>query len=308
LVDGERFEGGAFEAGLVEQSGWVEEAVEVEGAAVGEEGADFGGALLLGVDPEEVAGGFEGEGPGAAKGRDSEGGDVVAQAWPLKRGGAGFAERGRDVGQQEHFCYGSWQPIGRGGTGWAGTAYVRVSSWRFAMVCQACGSPVAGSGAFCTRCGVQAPAGPPMYGMQGRMMVAPRVQGHLQTLGILWCVYGVYRAAAGILAVLVLAGISMSGRLGEWGGPNDLFFLPHASWMTALLPVVVVYTLISSAFSFVTGFALMRRLPWGRVVAIVMGVLALLKPVMGTALGIYTLWVLAPGASGVEYDAMADRG
>jgi len=173
------------------------------------------------------------------------------------------------------------------------------------MVCQACGSAVAGPGAFCTKCGVQAPGGPPMYGQR---MEAPRVRGHLQTLGILWCVYGVYRAAAGILAALVLAGISMSGRLGEWSGPNDLYFLPHASWMAALLPVVVVYTLISSAFSFVTGFALMRRLPWGRVVAIVMGVLALLKPVLGTALGIYTLWVLAPGASGVEYDAMAERG
>ena len=45
------FERRAVEARLVEQAGGVEEAVEVEAAAAGEEGAHLGGALLLGVDP-----------------------------------------------------------------------------------------------------------------------------------------------------------------------------------------------------------------------------------------------------------------
>jgi hypothetical protein len=42
-------------------------------------------------------------------------------------------------------------------------------------------------------------------------------------------------------------------------------------------------------------------------VAIIAAILALIKFPFGTALGIYTLWVLAPGASGLEYDAIADR-
>ena len=37
------------------------------------------------------------------------------------------------------------------------------------------------------------------------------------------------------------------------------------------------------------------------------GILTLLKPLLGTALGIYTLWVLAPSASGAEYKAIEDR-
>jgi hypothetical protein len=37
-------------------------------------------------------------------------------------------------------------------------------------------------------------------------------------------------------------------------------------------------------------------------VAIIFGVLALLKIPFGTALGIYTLWVLAPQASGAEWE------
>ncbi len=52
---------------------------------------------------------------------------------------------------------------------------------------------------------------------------------------------------------------------------------------------------------------LLNRRPWGRTVAIIVAILALVKFPFGTALGIYTLWVLAPGASGLEYDAIADR-
>jgi hypothetical protein len=51
----------------------------------------------------------------------------------------------------------------------------------------------------------------------------------------------------------------------------------------------------------------MTRKPWGRVLAIIAAILALLKIPFGTALGIYTLWVLAPAASGMEYDAIADQ-
>ncbi len=63
----------------------------------------------------------------------------------------------------------------------------------------------------------------------------------------------------------------------------------------------------AAALALVAGFGLLNRRPWGRVVAIIAAILALLKFPLGTALGIYTLWVLAPGASGLEYDAIADR-
>ena len=66
--------------------------------------------------------------------------------------------------------------------------------------------------------------------------------------------------------------------------------------------------LIYAALSFAVGFALMNRKPWGaRTPAIVAAILQLIKIPFGTALGIYTLWVLIPAASGAEYDAIADR-
>ena len=67
------------------------------------------------------------------------------------------------------------------------------------------------------------------------------------------------------------------------------------NWL-ALLPLLLV-----------TGYALMTRRTWGRVLAIVVGVLSLIAIPFGTAMGIYTLWVLASGVSGMEYDAIADR-
>lgn len=92
------FQGGTVDAGFVERDGGVEEAAEVEAAAAGEHAAEFGGALLLLVDPGEVAGGLQGEDPGAAEGRKSAVGDVVAQAEPFQCGGTGFGEGRRDIG------------------------------------------------------------------------------------------------------------------------------------------------------------------------------------------------------------------
>jgi hypothetical protein len=39
----------------------------------------------------------------------------------------------------------------------------------------------------------------------------------------------------------------------------------------------------------------------------VVGILVLIRVPIGTALGIYTLWVLAPAASAEEYDALTRR-
>jgi hypothetical protein len=50
------------------------------------------------------------------------------------------------------------------------------------------------------------------------------------------------------------------------------------------------------------GYGLLTRKPWARVLAIVVGILGLLNFPVGTAIGIYTLWVLMqPAAS--EYFA-----
>jgi hypothetical protein len=201
------------------------------------------------------------------------------------------------------------------------------------MVCQKCGGQV--QGAFCSNCGapveppplVQAappvyaappagaygapPAGaygapPNPYGVPPPAFYEARVSRHVQTLGILWCVFGAYRALAGVVAMLFLMGIATPPFMGGMGS-RGMSFLPFAPVMGGLAAVAGVFILFSSCLAFLTGYALLTRKPWGRVIAIVTAILSLIKIFFGTALGIYTLWVLAPSASGMEYDAIADR-
>jgi hypothetical protein len=93
MEDFEGFQSRAFNASFFEEAGGVEETCEAKAAAAGEHSADLGGPLLLLINPGEFGGGFEGENPGSAERGGGAGGNVVAEARPLKRLGAGFNER-----------------------------------------------------------------------------------------------------------------------------------------------------------------------------------------------------------------------
>jgi hypothetical protein len=146
-----------------------------------------------------------------------------------------------------------------------------------------------------------------MYAQPPILMYLPRVQRNLQTLGILWCVLGVYRVVTGLIGVIFLRAFTTHNFGDSWmfGGRFHGPFPPM--WFGGLWPVIAVATVFTAALALVAGYGLLNRRPWGRIVAIIAAILALLKFPIGTALGIYTLWVLAPGASGLEYDAIADR-
>jgi hypothetical protein len=139
------------------------------------------------------------------------------------------------------------------------------------------------------------------------MPYVPRVQSHLRTLGILWCVYGGYRIFAGLAASIFLFGMSHSGFFDHFNPGNNFPFSRFAPMMGGIASVVLVMTIGGAALAFLTGFALLNRKPWGRTLGIVAGVLSLIKIPIGTGLGIYTLWVLIPGQSGAEYEAIADH-
>lgn len=184
------------------------------------------------------------------------------------------------------------------------------------MVCQACGAPVVESVHYCSKCGAQVipqmqqQPQPPMYVGYPQPPVpiyVPRVQRNLQVLGILWCVLGVYRVASGLIGVFFLRAMT-THRFGDdwmfgshWRGPFGPEFVGN------LWPIVGIMTVCMAGLALFAGYGLLQRRPWGRTVAIVAAILALVKIPFGTALGIYTLWVLAPSTSGMEYDSIADR-
>ena len=180
------------------------------------------------------------------------------------------------------------------------------------MVCQACGSALEPGGRFCPRCGAQivAPppqAPPPQYAAYAPMPYLPRVQRHLQTLGTLWCIYAVYRIVTTVFGLFFVRAM-MSHRWGsDWPMGHHWGWGGGPPWMH-LMPFIMAMAVASAVFALFVGYSLLTRQTWGRVLAIVAGVLVLFKPLLGTALGIYTLWVLVPSASAMEYDAMVDGG
>lgn len=112
---------------------------------------------------------------------------------------------------------------------------------------------------------------------------------HIQILGILNLVWGSL-GVVGALAVMIVFG----GILGVLGIAAD-----HDPDVSTAAPIVglvggaiFLLLLVTSVPSVVVGIGLLRLAPWARMVGIVLSALHLLSVPLGTALGIYGLWVL----------------
>ena len=115
---------------------------------------------------------------------------------------------------------------------------------------------------------------------------------HIRLLGILWLALSALDAVGGVVA-LVLANTLFS-RWGPEGMP--LFLHP-------LISVVGIFSIAKAVGGFLAGWGLLNRQPWARMLAIILGVISLFFHIpFGTALGIYTLWVLLPAHSEEEYE------
>jgi hypothetical protein len=176
------------------------------------------------------------------------------------------------------------------------------------MTCAVCGSVLAQEVRFCPHCGASVGYQPgvpyPPPGMSYRpplLLPYTRVGRNLQALGVLWIVYAVLHALSGLIGVLFLHGIFGSHHTNwnfGWGPFGQ-------GWMASLWPLALSSVLVGAGISVLVACALLTRQPWARVLAIVFSIFALIHLPLGTALGVYTLWVLAPRLSGDEYAALA---
>lgn len=154
------------------------------------------------------------------------------------------------------------------------------------MYCTRCGAAIAEGQRFCPSCGT--PAGP----------VAPapaqsRVAGHIRLVGILWIVLSLLRLFPGLF-LLAMFGHSMEYM------PPDVPVFVHG-----IMQLVGAALVCGGLLGIAAGWGLLARQGWARMLAIVLGFLSLLEVPFGTALGIYTLWVLMPASSDAEYRAWA---
>jgi hypothetical protein len=181
------------------------------------------------------------------------------------------------------------------------------------MYCSVCGQQLLANQQSCPKCGrAIAGAVPPGF-QQGAMAPAvplfqSRVERHAHTLGILWIAYAIWQLLSWVFAATILTGMfgGMAGHpwgpFGRMGPFGDGFPVGHIPW---LIPFISFMLAARVALSLITGIGLLRRETWGRTLALVTAFLTLIKPVTGTALAIYTLWVLLPSDSALEYEQLS---
>jgi len=156
---------------------------------------------------------------------------------------------------------------------------------------------------FCDQCGTELPAGSNHCQNCGKALGWPtsrlaqsRLESHLHILGILWIVIGaLWLIPAVILIVLggvVHLAIPVGDEIARHLGP-------------AVLLLIGWFCLMVGGAGICVGWGLMQHQTWARITAIILGVIALLHPPLGTALGVYTLWVLLADEGGLEYRRMA---
>jgi hypothetical protein len=107
------------------------------------------------------------------------------------------------------------------------------------------------------------------------------VNKHITLLGVLH----IANSALGILAAVIVFTILT--------GAGMLSGDPEAMTITAIVgSAIALFLLVLSLPGLVGGIGLLQHRQWARILVLVVGFLNLLNIPIGTALGVYTIWVL----------------
>jgi hypothetical protein len=154
------------------------------------------------------------------------------------------------------------------------------------MFCNHCGAALHKPFSFCSACGKPA-------GNVPLLPVRSRIAGHIRLLGIFWLAMSAFRLLPGVALLVIFR-------------PEHHAFLHDVPLFVMDLLQTIGWIFVGAALiGIAAGWGLLERQPWARMLAIVLGCFSLLDLPFGTAIGIYTLWVLLPAASEHEYSQMS---
>ncbi len=162
------------------------------------------------------------------------------------------------------------------------------------MFCDSCGNAIHPGQNHCPQCGKAVFARPVPSS-------SARVARHRQSLGILWIVYAVFSLVQSVALFILANAYTHVGRLlrPDVGLPS----LPH--FLQPLASFVAMLLLAKAVVGIIAGVGLLQWQSWARGLMLVVAFVSLLSLPIGTALGIYTLWVLFAPKTGEEYRAMS---
>ena len=160
------------------------------------------------------------------------------------------------------------------------------------MYCSGCGQALAAGEAVCPHCG--RPVAPPVPPVPGFAFEVENYRSRVRALGVVWFVYAGLSLLLGFAALsfartLLIGALGMPWRWtnGPWahGGPPPVWLIPvmHMAWLSLV---------IRSLLAVVAGWGLLEHAQWGRILAIIVAILSLIRFPLGTALGIWTLVML----------------
>ncbi len=158
------------------------------------------------------------------------------------------------------------------------------------MFCDGCGTALQAAQRFCSGCGKEC-TGVIAVGFPRRS----RVQEHVRLLAILWFAFSALNAIGGV--ILVILANTLFLHLHDMGAPEA-----PTAFLHPLLSFVGVFIIIKGAAGFLSGWGLLQREPLARILVLILAFISLISPPFGTALGIYTLWVLLPAHAEEEYE------
>jgi len=180
------------------------------------------------------------------------------------------------------------------------------------MYCNQCGTRLPENAAVCSVCGktlaaatapvAPPPAAGPSMAAAGLAQSAQRIESHRTVLGVLWILWGLL----GVPPALFLLGFSHFGlpMIGAGMPPQLMRMWPALSGVVGFLGgLALIVTLAHLA----AGIGLLQRQSWARMLALVLGFLALLHIPFGTLLGIYTIWVLVSADAGRAWTQQASQ-
>ncbi|HXM42895.1 MAG TPA: hypothetical protein VN924_16700 [Bryobacteraceae bacterium] len=178
----------------------------------------------------------------------------------------------------------------------------------FTWICPHCGREVPPSYDACPDCAAREQAGGqpaqtrtepvPVATAPPAIAGGSRVASHLRLVMVLWLAQGGLRLSSMIpglflwfpVGMLPLGAVGFTHLERPLSGVGWAFLLVTTTWTVACL---------------VVAWGLLERKPWARIYTIVVSAIWLLDFPLGTALSIYTLWVLLPESSEAEYRRLA---
>ena len=111
---------------------------------------------------------------------------------------------------------------------------------------------------------------------------------HIRILSVLFIIFGVFGLIAAV--VIFMAGAGTAASILASDNSNEARVA--SAWVGGCITFVAVLAGLISIPSIIAGWGLSKRKAWSRILAIIIGLVALPQIPIGTALGIYAIIIM----------------